>query len=269
MSRLVLSHLSAGYGGHAVVHDINITLESGSVLAVIGPNGAGKSTLIRAVSGILPTISGSVSLDGTDLKHLSTGQRARLMAVVPQGRNLPPEITGMELVTLGRTPHLNWLGQVSCQDEEIVSDAMQHTQTELLAERRLGELSGGEVQRLLLARALAQRTPLLLLDEPTTHLDLAFQVNLLDLVCSMAYNPPAGFSPLAVLLVLHDLNLVSRYASQVALLVSGTLIDSGSPDEVLTESVLSQAYGLPLRLLPTTPGEPPVVVPAAFPPHKN
>lgn len=269
MSRLVLSHLSAGYGGHTVVHNIDLTLDSGSVLAVIGPNGAGKSTLIRTVTGILPAITGNITLDGIDLAHLSSSERARLMAVVPQGRNLPPEMTGIDLVTLGRTPHLNWLGQLSRLDDEIIADAMQHTQTEPLAERRLGELSGGEVQRLLLARALAQRTPLLLLDEPTTHLDLAFQVSLLDLVCSMAYNPPAGFSPLAVLLVLHDLNLVSRYANQVALLVNGTLTASGSPDEVLTESILSQAYGLPLRLLPTSPGEPPVVVPAAFSPHKN
>ena len=248
MSSLSLSSVTVNYGARAILHRVSLDLTAGSVMALIGPNGAGKSTLIRAVSGVIPLAEGTITLDGKDLRHTGTAERARHIAVVPQGRSLPPDITGRQLVLLGRTPHLNWLGQVTQQDEDAVQDAMIHTQTTDLAERQLGELSGGEVQRLLLARALAQAAPILLLDEPTTHLDLSYQLNLLDQVKALTAHPAPGKTARAVLIVLHDLNLVARYADRVALLVDGSLTAIGAPGEVLTADILSAAYNVPLKV---------------------
>ena len=179
---LEINSLSVSYGSRAVLKNISFDLPAGCILAVIGPNGAGKTTLIRALSGIVPLNTGQVQVQGRSLNQLSAGERARWIAVVPQARNLPPAFTAWETVLLGRTPHLNWLGQVSAQDEAIARQAMQRTQSLELADRPVGELSGGEQQRLLLARALAQAAPILLLDEPTSHLDLQFQLSLLDQV---------------------------------------------------------------------------------------
>jgi iron complex transport system ATP-binding protein len=178
------------------------------------------------------------------------------VAVVPQARSLPPAFTGWELALLGRTPHLNWLGHVSRRDEERVRAALERAQALELAPRRVGELSGGEQQRLLLARALAQEAPLLLLDEPTTHLDLQYQVGLLDQVRELALR-----ENLAVVVALHDLNLVSRYADRVALLVDGAMRAFGEPTEVLQPELLGQVYHLPLQVLYNTASGRPVILP--------
>lgn len=255
---LEVSHLSAAYGETPVLRDVSLAVQPGSILALIGPNGAGKSSLIRAVSGVLALQSGAVRVGGRDLSKLSTAERARLLAVVPQARSLPPAFSAWETVLLGRTPHLNWLGQVSARDEEVVRDAMQRTFTAHLATRRVGELSGGEQQRLLLARALAQAAPVLLMDEPTTHLDLKYQFTLLDQVRSLARQ-----DGLAVVVAIHDLNLVLRYADQVALLVDGGLRASGKPLDVFTGGQLSEAFGVPLQLVPVKDGQQHIVLPRA------
>ena len=256
---LQVKGLHVAYGDRLVLKGVSFEVPSGSILGVIGPNGAGKTTLIRALSGVLPQVSGEVRVDGVDLKTLSTGERARRVAVVPQARNLPPAFTGWELVLLGRTPHLNWLGAVSRKDEEQVRLALERAQAADLAERRVGELSGGEQQRLLLARALAQEAPILLLDEPTTHLDLQYQINLLDQVRGLARS-----QNLAVVVALHDLNLVARYSDQVALLVKGELLGLGSPSEVLQPELLSRVYNLPLQVIHDTASGQPVILPAAL-----
>ena len=255
---LEISHLSAAYGAAPVLRDVSLAVQPGSILALIGPNGAGKSSLIRAVSGVLALQSGAVRVGGRDLSKLSTAARARLLAVVPQARSLPPAFSAWETVLLGRTPHLNWLGQVSARDEDVVRDAMQRTFTAHLAARRVGELSGGEQQRLLLARALAQAVPVLLMDEPTTHLDLKYQFTLLDQVRSLARQ-----DGLAVVVAIHDLNLVLRYADQVALLVDGSLRASGKPLDVFTGGQLSEAFGVPLQLVPVKDGQQHIVLPWA------
>jgi iron complex transport system ATP-binding protein len=177
--------------------------------------------------------------------------------VVPQARSLPASFTGWELVLLGRTPHLNWLGHVSRKDEQRVRQALERAQALDLADRRVGELSGGEQQRLLLARALAQDAPILLLDEPTTHLDMHHQISLLDKVRDLARS-----EGLAVVVALHDLNLVSRYADQVALLVEGCLRALGTAEEVLQPELLGQVYHIPLQLLYTSGSGRPVILPA-------
>jgi ABC-type cobalamin/Fe3+-siderophores transport system ATPase subunit len=241
---LEVTHLDAGYSARPVLHAIDLNLAPGTVMALIGPNGAGKSTLIKALSGVIPVRSGTVSVGGHPLHELSTAQRARWLAVVPQARNLPPAFTAWETVAMGRTPYLNWLGQLSEKDETAVRQAMQRTDTQALADRPVGELSGGEQQRLLVARALAQSAPILLLDEPTTHLDLQHQLNLLTLARSLAHQ-----DGLAVLVALHDLNMVARYADQVALMVEGRLQISGAPSEVLEAERLSAVYHVPLKVV--------------------
>ena len=255
---LEIQRLSVAYSDRMVLKDISLLLNPGSVLVVIGPNGAGKTTLIRALSGVTPIQSGKVSVDGLDLAGLSEPERAKKIAVVPQARNLPPAFTGWETVLLGRTPHINWFGQTSPADEIIVRQAMQRTDTLDLADRRVGELSGGEQQRLLLARALAQQASILLLDEPVTHLDLHYQISILDQIRNLAKDGGLG-----VLAVLHDLNMAARFADESALLVKGEIRASGSPAEVLTPALLSDAYSLPRDVFRFfSPGEP-VFTPSA------
>lgn len=249
--------LTVSYGTRVVLHEVSLSVERGAVMGLIGPNGAGKSTLVRALSAVLPMQSGRVMVDGRNLSGMSAPDVARQVAVVPQAHSLPPAFTAWETVLLGRTPYLNWLGQISKRDEEIARDAMRRTDTLKLAERRVGELSGGEQQRLLLARALAQATPILLLDEPTSNLDLQYQISLLEQVRRLARQ-----DSLSVVMVLHDLNLVARYCDQVALLVDGRIVKMGGVDAVLTDGILSAAYHLPLEVLHNTPSGYPVVLPA-------
>jgi len=183
-------------------------------------------------------------------------ERARLIAVVPQARSLPGAFTGWETVLLGRTPYLNWLGQVSQKDEAVARQAMEMTDTIDLMDRRLEELSGGEQQSLLLARALAQSAPILLLDEPTTHLDLHHQVELLNQVHRLATQ-----RKLTVVMVLHDLNQVSRFADEVVLLVEGRVRAHAQTKQVLKSHTLSAAFEVGLKVVKTTESRFPVVIP--------
>ena len=240
---LKLQSISVSYGARQILHDISLNVQSGEVLALIGPNGAGKSTLIRAASGVVP-YSGHVRTNGDDFAALSTLQRARYIATVPQAVAMPPAFTVWETVLLGRTPYLGFLGQPSPRDEEIAREALQRVSALHFAERRIGELSGGEQQRILLARALCQSTPVLLLDEPTAHLDLQYQVSLLELVRELAHK-----DNLAVLVALHDLNLAAHYADRIALMVAGTLKALGTPEEVLKPELIADAYCLPVQVV--------------------
>jgi len=244
MDMLEIQSLCVAYGQKLVLEDISLSVNQGEILAVIGPNGVGKSTLIRAISGILSPCSGRVVLDGHDVRRLSAMQRARYLAVVPQARELPGAYSIYETVMMGRTPYLNWLGRAGKEDHAQVNLALERTQTITMSGRRVGELSGGEQQRVLLARALAQNAPILLLDEPTTHLDLEHQSVLLNLVRKLADE-----KNLAVLLVLHDLNLAGLYADRVALMVDGRLRTTGTPDEVLTSENLSRVYHVPVNVI--------------------
>jgi iron complex transport system ATP-binding protein len=253
---LKIEGLSVFYGARRILQAVSLDVQSGQVLALIGPNGAGKSTLVRAVSGIIPVQAGKVGADGTDLLSLPAMRRARYLAVVPQAVSMPPAFTVWETVLLGRTPYLNFLGQISEKDEQIARLALQRVDALDLAERRVGELSGGEQQRVLLARALVQSTPILLLDEPTVHLDLQHQVSLMDTVCSLAHN-----DNLAVLVALHDLNLAARYADRVALLVAGEVKAAGTPRQVLTPELISEAYHLTVRVVPHPFADVPLVLP--------
>jgi iron complex transport system ATP-binding protein len=258
---LRIESLSVSYGSRRVLHDISLDVNSGEVLALIGPNGAGKSTLVRAASGVIPVAGGRIRANGHDLLPLPSMARARQLAVVPQAVTLPPAFTAWETVLLGRTPYLNFLGQVSANDERIARLALERVDALDLAERRVGELSGGEQQRVLLARALAQSTPILLMDEPTAHLDLQHQVALMEMARSLAHS-----DGLSVLVALHDLNLAARYADRLALLVSGTVAALGSASQVLTPQAIASAYGLQVEVVPhpLVPGVP-LVLPLGDP----
>jgi iron complex transport system ATP-binding protein len=248
---LQIDHLYVSYASRPVLRNICLEVQSGEILALLGPNGSGKSTLIRALSGVVPASGSSdgvnpplLCLSGCDLGGLSPVERARLMAVVPQTASLPPAFTVWETVLLGRTPYLNFLGQISARDEQIARCALEKVDALSLAERRVGELSGGEQQRVLLARALAQSTPVLLLDEPTTHLDLQHQIGLLELVHSLARE-----EKLTVMIALHDLNLAARYADRVALIVDGEIKALGTAKEVLRPDLISQVYQWPVKVI--------------------
>jgi iron complex transport system ATP-binding protein len=243
MTPLRLLNLSAGYGARLILRDVSFTINAGQVLALVGPNGAGKSTLIRVLSGVLPTRGGEARLNGTDLLRLSPAERARRVAVVPQLVHLPEAFTVSEIVLMGRTPHLPlWAGE-GRRDCEVAWSAMCRAHVEGLAERRVDELSGGEQQRVVLARALAQEPQVLLLDEPTAHLDLKHQIGVLDLVQTLARE-----EKLTVLMTLHDLNLAALYADQVALMQRGEIVAQGSARDVFTADQLSRVYGVEIAV---------------------
>lgn len=262
---LKINHLTTGYGEKIILDDINLEVAEGCVVALIGPNGSGKTTLIRAASGVLPLRSGEICVDGKSIHTLPVTERSRLISVVPQVRNTPPAFTVREVVALGRSPWLNWLGQYSGLDEQVVKAVMVSTDIADLAERSIGELSGGEQQRVYLARALAQDTPVLLLDEPTAHLDLQYQINLMKRVYNLAHPSQAelarGGRKRAVLVAMHDLNLLSRFADRVILLENGKVVAAGTPAEVLDPVLLSRVYRLPLSIVQDEHSGQTVVIP--------
>ncbi len=242
---LEIQNIEVAYQNKTILRDISFRAKPGEMVALVGPNGAGKTTLIRAISGVIPVQQGSVHAFDRNIHSLTPTQRARLIAVVPQATHMPSAFTGWQTVVLGRTPYLNWLGNHTQNDEDITRDAMQQTDTLQLANRTVGQLSGGEQQRLLLARALAQTAPILLLDEPTTHLDIQYQFNILSDVRRLAKE-----QNLVVVMAMHDLNLVSHFCDQIALLSDGKLVDFGLPADVLNAEQLSQVYHIDIEIHP-------------------
>lgn len=236
--RLELRHVAAGYADVPVVRDVSLRVQPGETMALIGANGAGKSTLLRVAAGVLPPFSGQACIDGLDLSRLRSKERAQRIAVVPQEAPLPTGLYVHEMVSLGRTPYTRVLLGPTAQDRRAVNWAMQVAGVESLAARFVDELSGGERQRVILARALAQEPVLLLLDEPTANLDLHHQVAMLELVRGLSREQGLG-----VVAAVHDLQLAALYCDRVALLHSGRIISQGPPEDVLTESLLLQAFG--------------------------
>jgi iron complex transport system ATP-binding protein len=238
MTLLTVEHLTAGYGRRVVLADLDLCVRGGELVGLIGPNGAGKSTLLRAAGGTLAPMSGRVLLDGVDLQRMRAAARARQIAVVPQRAQLPDAFTAGEVVLMGRTPHLPRFGGERPSDYAIAERAMQRTAVWPLAERRVGELSGGEQRRVLIARALAQEPQVLLLDEATAHLDLKHQAGVLSIARQLAREG------LVVVAALHDLNLAAQYADRLALLHDGELLICDEPARVLTPAWLRRAYGV-------------------------
>lgn len=253
---LILTSLQVAYGKKTVLKDLSLQVEAGEILALIGPNGAGKTTLIHSVSGTLPLCAGQVQVQGRDVAKLGVAERAKLLAVVPQARQMGGAYSVQQAVMMGRTAYMGWLGRESESDQAAVELALKQTHLEDFAERSIAQLSGGEQQRVLLARALAQSTPVLLLDEPTNHLDLQYQTNLLSLVRKLAKE-----KNLAVMMAMHDLNLASSVADKVALLVDGEVKHFGTPQKVLRSDLISDAYQTPVEVV----AHPETGVPIIFP----
>ncbi len=236
MMLLTIQNISAAYDGRVVLKDFCLNARAGEIVGVIGPNGAGKSTLLRVISGTLTPMSGQVQMDGVDLLRLSAAERAKKIAVVPQSSRLPEAFSAGEVVLMGRTPHLPLFGAERARDYQVAQDAMARTDSDWFAERLIGRLSGGEQQRVLIARALAQEPRVLLLDEATAHLDLRHQTALWNLVRDLAR------SGLIVIAAMHDLNLAAQYADRLALLKDGELLVCDEPSRVLTREWLKRAY---------------------------
>ena len=235
-----ISHLSAGYGEKTVLQDLTFSIEPGSVTTLVGPNGCGKTTLLRALTGQLSQMAGEISLCGKELSSYNRKELARTVALLPQTRNTP-DLTVEALVEHGRYPHLGFSRRLSEKDRQIVARAMEQTDVAHLARLPLGELSGGQQQRAYIAMALAQDAQIIALDEPTAHLDLQHQFELLELVRRLQ---AAGKT---VVLVLHDLDHALRYSDRLVLLQQGRLIQWGTPRALLDSGALEQVFQVRIR----------------------
>jgi iron complex transport system ATP-binding protein len=254
--RLAADGVTLAYGDHVVVRDLDLQLTEGSFTAIVGPNGCGKSTLLRALGRLMRPAGGQVLLDGQAIARTPTREVARLLGLLPQAPVAPEGLTVADLVARGRHPHQSWLRQWSRDDEAVVGEALAWTDMADLADRPVDELSGGQRQRAWISMALAQGTDLLLLDEPTTYLDLSHQIDVLELVGRL--HAERGRT---VVVVLHDLNLAARYAQRLVAMKDGALVASGTPEEVLTEQLLADVFDLEARILTDPVAGTPMVVP--------
>nr|WP_275585940.1 ABC transporter ATP-binding protein [Geodermatophilus sabuli] len=235
---------------------MDLQLTEGSLTVIVGPNGCGKSTLLRALGRLLRPARGQVTLDGRAIQQTPTREVAKVLGLLPQAPVAPEGLTVADLVARGRHPHQTWLRQWSRSDESAVAEALAWTDLTELADRPVDELSGGQRQRAWISMALAQGTDLLLLDEPTTYLDLSHQIDVLDLVERL--HTERGRT---VVVVLHDLNLAARYAQRLVAMKDGVLVASGTPAEVLTEDLLAEVFELEARVVPDPVAGTPMVVP--------
>jgi iron complex transport system ATP-binding protein len=257
-----ISAVSVVLDGYRALEEVSLTVAAGEWLTVIGPNGAGKSTLLRAVAGLVPH-TGRIALFGVALGRLPRRQRARLVAFVPQAPVVPPGMAVLDYVLLGRTPYIKPLGRESAADLAAVDVVLGRLDLAGFAHRRLESLSGGERQRVFLARALAQGATLLLLDEPTTALDIGHQQEVLELVDRLRRD-----SGLTVITTMHDLSIAGEYADRLVLLAGGHIVAAGEPRDVLTEPLLAEHYRARVTVVDGAHG--PLVVPvrtAAAPPR--
>jgi iron complex transport system ATP-binding protein len=253
---LAARDLTLGYGDLTVVDGLDLDVVESTVTAVVGPNGCGKSTLLRALGRLMRPQGGQVLLDGRSIARTPTRDVARRLGVLPQAPVAPEGLTVADLVGRGRHPHQRWYRQWSRDDEASVAEALAWTDIADLADRCVDELSGGQRQRAWLSMALAQGTDLVLLDEPTTYLDLAHQVDVLELVRRLH-----GERGRTVVMVLHDLNLAARYADRLVAMRDGRVVASGAPAEVVTPQLLAEVFDLEARVVPDPVTGTPLVVP--------
>jgi iron complex transport system ATP-binding protein len=253
---LVARGVHLGYDGRTVVRGVDLEVPPGRITAIVGANGCGKSTLLRGLGRILRPTSGRVELDGEDLHQLRPRDVAAVLGLLPQQPVAPDGITVADLVARGRHPHQGPFRRWSTADADAVADALALTDTQDLAGRRVEELSGGQRQRVWVAMMLAQDPRLMLLDEPTTYLDIAHQVDVLDLLAEL--NASRGTT---VVMVLHELNLAARYADHLVVMAEGRLLREGPPSAVLDEACVREAFGLEARVVPDPVTGSPYVVP--------
>ncbi|MFJ8433811.1 ABC transporter ATP-binding protein [Kitasatospora sp. NPDC094019] len=256
--RLRAEKVTLRYGDRAITTELSVAVPDDSFTVVVGPNACGKSTLLRAFARLLKPAAGRVLLDGEQIRSLPAKQLARRLGLLPQSSTAPDGITVADLVARGRHPHQGLFRQWSAEDDRIIAEAMAATNVDTLAGRYVDELSGGQRQRVWLAMAIAQQTPLLLLDEPTTYLDIAHQVEVLDL-CARLH----GEQGRTLVAVLHDLNQAARYATHLIALRDGVVVAEGAPREIVTADLVERVFDLPCQVIEDPQTGTPLVVPLA------
>ncbi|MEU1511122.1 ABC transporter ATP-binding protein [Streptomyces sp. NPDC005811] len=254
-ARLAARGVTVGYGARTVIEDLDVAVPPGVITTIIGPNGCGKSTLLRTLARLLKPSGGTVVLDGEDIAGLRTRDVAKKLGLLPQAPVAPEGLTVSDLVARGRHPHQSWLRQWSSDDAAVVERALAMTGVSDLAGRAVDTLSGGQRQRVWISMTLAQGTDLLLLDEPTTYLDLAHAIDVLDLVSDLQG------SGCTVVMVLHDLNLAARYSDHLVVMRSGSILAQGHPRDVITAELLHEAFGLRAQVIEDPVGDRPLIVP--------
>ncbi len=257
---LSAENLTLAYDQNVIIRELSVTIPEGKITALVGPNGCGKSTLLRALARLLKPKGGSVYLDGEAISTLSTKVVAKKLGILPQGPTAPEGLTVRELVAQGRYPHQSFFQGWAQKDEKALLWALTTTRMLDLADRPLDALSGGQKQRAWIAMTLAQETPILLLDEPTTFLDMAHQVEVLTLLDEL--NAREGRT---VVMVLHDINQACRYAHHLIALKAGRVIEQGSPAEVIGESLLQEVFELECRVVPDPVSGTPLCLPKSYP----
>lgn len=254
-ARLRGEGMRVGYGDREILHGIDVEVLDGEFTVIVGPNACGKSTLLKALARMLRPSAGRATLDGTPLADFHPKALARQLGLLPQSSNAPEGITVADLVARGRYPHQTLLRQWSSEDEGAVADALAAANVSHLAERRVDELSGGQRQRVWISMVLAQDTSILLLDEPTTFLDIAHQVDVLDLARGLQREGRT------VVAVLHELNLAFRYATQLIVMREGEVIATGDPREIVSPELIERAYDLPCTIITDPVAGTPLVIP--------
>lgn len=248
--------LRLAYGDRVVVDDLSLDIPAGAVTTIVGPNGCGKSTLLRALARLITPQSGRVFLDGQTISKMPTRQVARVLGMLPQSPTAPEGLTVADLVAKGRHPHQSWLRQWSRADEDEVDAALRLTSMQEFSGRAVDELSGGQRQRAWISMVLAQDTDVLLLDEPTTYLDLAHQIEVLDLIDRL--HVELGRT---IVMVLHDLNLAVRYSDHLIVMRDGRIVTSGRPAEIISSELLRDVFGLDSAVITDPVAGLPMIVP--------
>jgi iron complex transport system ATP-binding protein len=255
-SRLSAQDLQLAYDQRVVVDGLSVAIPDGRITVIVGANACGKSTLLRALARLLKPKAGVVHLDGSDIHRLPTKEVATKLGILPQTPVAPEGITVADLVARGRYPHQKWLRQWTDEDEDAIASALETTGTIELANRPVDELSGGQRQRVWIAMALAQQTDILLLDEPTTYLDLAHQVEVLDLLTDL--NQAEGRT---IVMVLHDLNQACRYSHHLVAMRDGNVAAEGPPSGIINEALVNYVFDLNCRVVPDPVSGTPMVIP--------
>lgn len=255
-SGVVASSITVGYGERTIIRDLSATFPAGKITTIVGPNGCGKSTLLRTMSGLLDLNTGTVRVNNQDITAMKRKEVARLLGVLPQSPVAPEGLLVSDLVARGRHPHQAWFRQWSSPDEGAVLEALEQTDSKDLANRTLDELSGGQRQRVWISMVLTQNTDILFLDEPTTYLDLATSVDILELVEDLCQRLGR-----TVVMVLHDLNLAVRYSDYLVVMNEGQVMASGSPSEIITAELLQRAFDLRARVIEDPETGDPLIIP--------
>jgi iron complex transport system ATP-binding protein len=244
MSSIKVENLSIAYEESVIVENLNVSVPKGKITTIIGPNGCGKSTILKTIGRIMKPKNGMIYINGEDIKNISTKEIAKKMAVLPQTPQSPNGLTVGELVSYGRYPHQRGLGSLTSEDKEVVAWALEATKISEFEHRPIDSLSGGQRQRVWIAMALAQETDLILLDEPTTYLDLSHQLEVLELLYDL--NKKQGCT---IVMVIHDLNLAARFADYIIAIRKGKIISEGTPEIVMTHSVLKKTFNIDAEIL--------------------